>query len=323
MNAAPSQRPAATTSPREAASSRCWRRRRAAPERDVSAPEHEHPARALVAGSSTPTPSSGVRCPRPTSRTSSTTPRGRYAVSPWPGAEHPIVTGATEARCRRNRRVTGPRSTARGLELVEHPEREPQRPAGALGDLDGSRPCSSPAWITGYLHPGYPRLKTAGNYPACVASEYLNGRAVYFQFCPVDLPHDATWGSAAGPDAYVAGALHRVGDRVGRAEGRPLRDGSCAADAPVAEIDVYSDGIYTCQFVGNIGNVSCVGPVTTRIYDPSGKLRSSASHYPAGYIGARARRQGVPDLLHVLRARQPRERLVPRRGQVPVQLPGA
>jgi hypothetical protein len=216
-------------------------------------------------------------------------PDGNYTVSPWPGTEHPIVSSTRQLLVDRGQGGLsmsldreGSAHRAGTLELSSLLRNNLNaRPVLTVTSRD-SRLLNGYSWW-----PAYPRIGTPGVYPAAVAANYGKGRTVYFEFCPVDFLPQCNYahiGSPSGTDADVAGAyiesaIAWAGTKGGHF-GRIQRGGRTRA-----EIDVYGDGIYTRQYVGNIGNVSCVGPVATRIYNPSGRLVFTAN-YAGKYIGA-------------------------------------
>jgi flagellar hook assembly protein FlgD len=122
-----------------------------------------------------------------------------------------------------------------------------------------------------------------------VASEYLNGRSVYFYFSPEDFLSNlfsnlAGHRNASGvPQSAVASALidsaivwAATDDGV---PGRIVRSGKTSG-----ELKVYQDGIYAFQYVRVDGNVSLSGQAYFRVYDPAGRLVYSKRH-PATYVG--------------------------------------
>ena len=142
---------------------------------------------------------------------------------------------------------------------------------------------NDPAWSQ------YPGMKTAGHYPAAVASRYQDGRSVYFTFSPEDFLTNGWGGLGSHTNASgvqqkeIAGALMEsaiewAGTHDGT-KGPIVRDGRTWAT-----LSVYRDGIYGAQYTGAYGNVSNDGKATFRIYDPSGRLVFSKTH-AAPYTG--------------------------------------
>jgi flagellar hook assembly protein FlgD len=144
------------------------------------------------------------------------------------------------------------------------------------------------------IHAGYPGMGKPGTYPAAVASKYEKGRGVDFTFCPADFltgyndtlafyPDSWAWGkrNTAGQGNAAGALIESSIDWAGTSDGtvgRILRGGRTWAS-----LNVYRDGIYVSQYVGNVGNVSTTGNLFLRVYDPAGRLVKSWTH-PA-YVG--------------------------------------
>ena len=134
-----------------------------------------------------------------------------------------------------------------------------------------------------FLNLGLPKRMRATypkTYPAAVASQYLNGRAVYFYFCIEDfvklttIPKPGLYYYKSGPGtpqgevarAYIESAISWAATQSAT-PGKIVKGGTTHA-----KIASTKSAINTTQYVSNNGNSPTLGKVTYRLYDPAGKL---------------------------------------------------
>lgn len=188
--------------------------------------------------------------------------------------DHPIVSGVRsilQSRGLSSTSVDLVRDPGAGLELVTTLQNNTNAKAFANFRINDSAVTS----------------RYAGTYPAGLASEYLKGRSVYFYFSPMDFlptynsalygrltPSGIAQGEVAG--AYLESALEWAATDDGK-------DGAIVRDARTSGvIDIYQDGIYTHQYLGNQGNVSTSGTLTYTVRDPRGVQVASWTRYMTG-----------------------------------------
>lgn len=217
----------------------------------------------------------------------------KYRTVPWPNTTHAVLQGAKDilaARGLDNTDLTLDRTFSGaqggGLELTTQ-----------LAGNSNAKPVLSFVVpdLAGNQLSQYPTLRSPGAYPAAYASQYLDGRSVYFSFSAEDFvmhsSNGAYWFGGLGshknskgvPQVEIAGALMESAVVWAGADdgtkGPITRDGRTWAT-----LSVYQDGIYGAQYTGAFGNVSNDGQAFFRIYDPSGKLVFSKRH-AATYTG--------------------------------------
>jgi len=126
-----------------------------------------------------------------------------------------------------------------------------------------------------------------GTWPAALASEYRDGRSVYFYFSVTDfLPQYSTalssrqtatglsQGAVAG--AYLESAIKWAAQN----DGVP---GIIRRDARTyARVDVWNAAIYVHQYLINSGNVGTTGTLRFKVYDPSGRVVKTWTRYNSG-----------------------------------------
>ena len=203
------------------------------------------------------------------------TPSTFSVVDDPAGVSHPIVAGTTAAL------------GISGLRL--------DRPTGAGAEFTRIFNTNVTSLLRFSIPPGTGSAEGVDasqydGYTAAQAIGYEQGRVVYFDFDILDFLPQLNAANAAQTFQGVSQGeialelLTRSIDWAAAATGTTSIDRGART---WAEVDVYNTGIYLRQKVVAEGNVSVLGDLVARIYDPSGKLvyesrRENIGLYPGG-----------------------------------------
>ena len=188
------------------------------------------------------------------------TPHDFSVISDSEGASHPIVTGV---------------KSELGITSLQF-----DRPSGAGAEFSRTFNTNATSLLEFDIAPGTGSAEGVetgqyDGYTAAQAIEYGAGRIVYFDFDIIS--------SLASMNATQAGYLHQGVAQGDIAESLIRHSIDWAAGSssstPIvrdartwAEVDIYNTGIYVRQYLEVNGNVSTLGDLTLRIYDPAGTL---------------------------------------------------
>jgi hypothetical protein len=211
-------------------------------------------------------------------------PRADYYAKWWPGASHPILSGASQILKERNQ--------PSGDYTYDSAFQTTNRQGGfeLVNMLRGNR-TATPILTFQFRSPEvlkyYPAGKNPGVYPAAEAVRYGSGRSVYFHFAPDDALLYTAIGAHTNPsgvpDKEAAGALLESAIQwAGTDDGKTgaiYRGGKTTAS-----LKVYGDGIYANQYVENDGNVASMGKAVYRVYDPSGRCVVAKQLHVQNYV---------------------------------------
>ncbi len=200
----------------------------------------------------------------------------QFSVTDDPaGAAHPIVAGTTAAL------------GISGIRL--------DRPTGAGAEFTRLFNTNATSLLRFSIPPGTGSAEGVDasqydGYTAAQATRYESGRIVYFDFDILDfLPQINAANAAQTYQGVSQGdiALELLTQSIDWAA---AASGSATINRDArtwAEVDVYNTGIYLRQKVVAEGNVSTLGDLVARIYDPAGRLvyesrRNDIGLYPGG-----------------------------------------